>query len=587
MTDLRSTLFEYDLHLLQIIANRWDVDLDTRDEKVAAERIAEAMLNPAQAEHEWSRLSDAERGALQMLLASRQHKMPAVQFGRLYGEIRQIGAGAREREKPHLAPKGIGEILFYRGLLAMGFDESKTGLQPYVFVPDDLAAILPIHQTGYDLSAEPDDFPDEDDEEQETSAEESVEDIEEVELEMEAPPHQHKADTTLVDDMTTLLAYLQVHEARLESGYLANELQDDLLAQFVGPKEYARLDLLIQLAGQMGLIAVVNNVFQPVRQNARTWLESIRTAQVKSLVDAWRTSEGYNELWLVPSLEPEATGWQNDSTLPRETLRGVFEAVTAETWVALDGVVAEIKAVEPDFQRPGGDYSSWYIRERRTGEYLRGFESWNAVEGALLKFIVAGPLHWLGLVDLGMDTPDGIPIACHLNVFGKAWAGHGDWPNRKDPETPLTLEASGKLLVPRAASRIDRFQLARFTEWGDPADPYVYLLNSKGFKRAEQQGIKPENVETFLQRTVHTIPPHVHALIENWRKAQGASAVMQKMVVLRVDTEALMEVIWETPEIRRFLGVKLGPLAVAVREDQWQGLMIAMQDKGIPVESDL
>ncbi|MBI5928494.1 MAG: hypothetical protein HY862_04255 [Chloroflexi bacterium] len=582
MADLNSTLFEYDLHLLQIIANRWDVDLDTRDEKIAAARLAEAMLIPEQAAHEWSRLSDAERGALQLLLASRQHKMPAVQFGRLYGEIRQVGAGAREREKPHLSPKGIAEILFYRGLVALGFDESKTGLQPYVYVPDDLAAILPIHQTGYDLSAEPDDLPDEIEDE-----ELGDDEMEEAELEIEAPPHQQKGDTTLVDDMTTLLAYLQVHEAKLEEGYLANEVQDDLLAQFIGPKEYPRLDLLIQLAGQMGLMTVVNGAFQPIRQAARTWLESSRTAQVKTLVEAWRTSDGYNELWLVPTLEPEATGWQNDPTLPRETLRGVFEAIPGEGWVSLDGLVDEIKAVEPDFQRPGGDYSSWYIRERRTGEYLRGFESWEVVEGALLKFIIAGPLHWLGLVDLGMDAPDGTPLACHLNVFGKAWVGQGDWPNRKDPETPLTLDASGKMLVPRAASRIDRFQLARFTEWGAPADPYVYLLNSKGFKRAEQQGIKPENVETFLQRTVHTIPPHVQALIENWRKAQGASAVIQKMLVLRVDTEVLMDVIWDTPEIRRFLGVKLGPLAVAVREDQWQGLVSAMQDKGIPVETEI
>lgn len=586
MSDLHAILFEYDLHLLQIIANRWDVDLDTRDEKVAAKNLAEAMLDVELAAHEWGRLNDMERGALQMLLAARNHKMPAVQFGRLYGEIRQMGEGARERDKPHLSPKGIGEILYYRGLIALGFDESKTGLQPYVFVPDDLAAVLPTHQTGYDLSTEPDDFPEEEIEEEEES--EEGEEMEEAELEIEAPPHQQKADTTLVDDLTTLLAYLQVHEAKVIEGYLANDQQDAILQQFVGPKDYARLDLLIQIGGQIGLLAVINGQFQPVRQAARTWLESSRTAQVKTLVEAWRTSEGYNELWLVPTLEAEATGWQNDPTLPRETLRSVFEALPEDGWVSLDGVVDEIKAVEPDFQRPGGDYSSWYIRERRTGEYLRGFESWEVVEGVLLRFILSGPLHWLGLVDLGMDAPTGTPIASHLTVFGRAWLGQSEWPSRKDTETPLTLDPAGKISVPRAASRYDRFQLARFTEWSAPADPYVYMLTSKGFKRAEQQGIKPENVETFLQRTTgQTIPQSVQTIIENWRKAQGSSTVLQRMLVLRVDTEALMTVIWDTPELRRFLGTKLGPLAVAVREDQWEGLVAALEEKGIPIEADL
>ena len=40
--------------------------------------------------------------------------------------------------------------------------------------------------------------------------------------------------------------------------------------------------------------------------------------------------------------------------------------------------------------------TSWYIRND-AGEYLSGFESWDAVEGSLIEFYIAGPMHWLGL----------------------------------------------------------------------------------------------------------------------------------------------------------------------------------------------
>src|SRR5579859_5992190 len=42
-------------------------------------------------------------------------------------------------------------------------------------------------------------------------------------------------------------------------------------------------------------------------------------------------------------------------------------------------VYSAVKEEEPDFQRPAGNYDSWYIRDAQSGEYLRGFESWDRV----------------------------------------------------------------------------------------------------------------------------------------------------------------------------------------------------------------
>jgi hypothetical protein len=133
MPTLLPTLLDYDPGLLAIIAHRWDVDLESLDRREAAETLAAAMLDPERAAAEWARLNDQERGALQMLLGAVDHKMTAAQFSRLFGEIRQMGPGKRDREKPHLHPVSVAETLYYRGLLAVAFDQGKTGVQPFVY----------------------------------------------------------------------------------------------------------------------------------------------------------------------------------------------------------------------------------------------------------------------------------------------------------------------------------------------------------------------------------------------------------------------------------------------------------------------
>src|SRR5436853_3314908 len=155
MQDLSRTLSDYDLELLRVIANRWDVDLNSRDAKQAAERLASAMLKPERASDAWDRLNDEQRGALQALLGG-GGKMPKAIFSRMYGDIRQIGPEKLEREKPYLNPASLAEALFYRGLIAVTFGEGTKAPQPVVYVPSDLIPLLPAHKTSYvDLGPAP------------------------------------------------------------------------------------------------------------------------------------------------------------------------------------------------------------------------------------------------------------------------------------------------------------------------------------------------------------------------------------------------------------------------------------------------
>ncbi len=579
MLNLQESLKEYDLHLLQIIANRWDVDLDTRDVDIAAERLATAMSVPDKVAVEWERLKDNERGALQTLLASFEHKMPTAHYARLFGEIRHMGPDRREREKPHLNTEGVAEVLYYRGLLYLMFDEGKTGVQSFVYVPADLADVLPTRQVSFEM---------EDDE----ASSQPADTMQEIAMpsqiaQADDPLHVHRTDTSIVDDLTTILAYIHVHQVQLDQGVIPADLLADMQQHMIEPSRPDRLEMILYLGVEVGLIVEEDGHLLTVRQAVRSWLEYPRTRQVKTLVDGWQRSTLFNELWQVPDLVPEETGWRNDPLLLRQTLRETLQFLYGGQWLSLAGMIAEIKEADPDFQRPSGDYTGWYIRDRQSGDYLTGFEYWDRIEGAMLHYAVIGPLYWLGLLDLGGETPDKSDSnAFKLNAFGKAWIERNPWPVVKDPETQLEIDADGQILVPRAANRYDRFQLARFSTWGPSGDPYRYTLTSTSLKHADTQGIRPEHIRAFLQRTTgQPLPTGVQSLLDTWETTGGASIVLEHLLVLQLDAPDLMKLVWETPAIRRFLGRQLGPLAVTVRADQWEGLVAALEQQGIPIDA--
>jgi hypothetical protein len=563
MPSLLPTLLDYDAGLLAIIAHRWDVDLEALDKRQAADLLAAAMLDPERAAAEWGRLNDQERGALQMLLGAVDHKMTVIQFSRLYGEIRVMGQAKRDREKPHLVPANVAETLYYRGLLAISFDQGKAGVQQFVYVPSDLAAVLPVHQTGYDLSEE--------------AAPVSMGEMHEFESGIE-PEHVQPATTAFVDDLTTLLAWLQVKHVPADRETLLEQAVAMLNTHGLSQHQPASVALLLALAGEMGLAANEGGVFKLVSTAARQWLEQTRPRQVRVLVEAWRGGTHFNELWHTPGLQPEDTGWRNDPRLARQTILNELEA----GWWEIDELIEMVKEEEPDFQRPAGDFESWYIRDTETGDYLRGFENWERVDGAVLRFILTGPLHWLGLVDLG----DGGTL-CRLTVYGRALCGETDWPDPPEDRPRVTLRNDGSILAPRTLSRYERFQLARITEWGEAGDPYVYRLTTAGLQRAAEQNIQADAIQAFLRRTSgEELPRHIAQMLERWEGTTGADIWLTQAVILRTSTPDALQPILETPELRRYLGASLGPTAVIVRAGQEQELAAALLQHGILVDFD-
>jgi hypothetical protein len=571
MRNLAATLRDLDTALLPILGARWSVDLRLLEPPAMIAALSKAMLEPERAARVWDSLDDDQRGRLQFLLGS-GGKMPTTKFELLSGKIRKMGAGAIEREKPHERPTSIAEALYYRGLIAETYEQSDAGLRPVIYIPEDLAKALPFHKTSYsNLEDDGEIIKDVDD------------DDKPVVGVLNNVPNVRQADTSIVDDMTTFLAYLQLHGAGIEGDTLTQS-DSEVLTPYLLTQSDIRVAFLLGIGLSADLIEIQSGRAFPKRAEARRWLSEKRAEQLKFLAQVWRGSTIYRDLWHVQGLYPESSeaggmASYNPADARQAVLHLVADIVPRQAWWSLEEFIVAVKDENADFQR--SDYDSWYIRNDDE-EYLRGFESWEAVEGALLEFYLTGPMHWLGLTDLGDD-------AARLTAYGRAFISGSAWPTPNEQEEKVVVQQDGTLIASRKVPRIDRFQAARFTTWGAVSnDKYVYKLDNAGVQQAAKQGIEPSHIASFITRSLDnaTMPPTIARLLEKSgvRPQATQSVTLEEVIVLRTTAPETMEFILETPALRRYMGARLGPMAATVRAGEWEALRDALAERGIAAE---
>ena len=141
MPDIYHSLLGHDLGHLQIIAELWGIELESNELDKATKKLAASLLDPERLAELMDSLTPPAREALNALTES-NGRIPYANFIRQFGDIREMGAGKRDREHPHLKPSSTSEVLFYRALIARAFFDTDKGPQEFAYIPDDLFKII-------------------------------------------------------------------------------------------------------------------------------------------------------------------------------------------------------------------------------------------------------------------------------------------------------------------------------------------------------------------------------------------------------------------------------------------------------------
>jgi len=545
MKSLEQALLEHELITLRVIGEWWELDLTGMEKSEAVDVLAGALTR-LDMQQEMSYLPPEEVAALQDLI-SQGGRAAVAAFNRLYGEVRLMGPGRMEREEPWLDPASPLEALWYRGFLFRAFDDTAEGVLEFYYLPQELLEQFPgiVEEDAQETPAllEP----------------------------VEAPAGTHSRGlVNSVDDLTTLLA------AALQSIEIGNEqAQGD---DFLLDQNPDRKSLLLNLAVEQGWLREDESGLKPTR-TAVDWLKKGREAQLFDLADAWSKSS-WNDLCHTPGLICDGHNWQNDPILARTAVLDVLPST--DSWYSLRSLVNLIRDTNPDFQRPDGNYDTWYVRDSQTNNYLSGFDSWNLVEGRLIPFLLTGPMYWLGIT-LISGSPENVLF--RLSDQGLRWLG-GEQPQEQEDKIPIVVHPDASILVAHNADRYLRFQVARVAELEivDGRKPYGYRLTPDSLAAAGDQDISVDRLLRFLtQASGSSLPKSLVRAVERWSE-RGVEGRLESVIVLRVSDAEILQTLRNNPKTRDFLGESLGDLAVAIKPGQWRQLRAACAQLGLFID---
>ena len=546
MTDLWHSLLKSEYSYLKIIAERWGFDFPAADAREGIDQLTAALLE-GEYLGEITDILDRQEQELLIWLDEQGGRTPWDRIVRKFGQVREMGAGRLERERPDLDPVSPTESLWYRALIARGFFETETGPQEFVYLPDDLRdLIMPI------LNPKRTPRP-------------------EVEFLCRVATPREKAEVLpkpwfLLDQICTLLAAIRTGVDPSPHLPDANE---------------SEVEFYQALAVAGGLL---EGPLQTSPEQIRDFLELEAPQALNTLWEKWLGKEMIAELHLLPEIQVEGDP-PVEAVRIRKQVLSYLKMLPEEEWWSIESFLTQVKERHPDILRSGGEYESWFIKRNSSDEYLTGFDQWDEIEGALLRFLITGPLRWFGLIDLGAPGEDKLPLAFRLApLFADFTAGRIPEVPEREPEQ-VQLRSQGEIRMTVNVPHKARYQIARFCDWYPiKAEAYQYRLSPDSLTRAEEQDLRVPHLLSLFKNYAEAIPPNLLAALERWEKS-GPQASIEPRTVLRLGSPAILKALKKS-RANRYILEQLGPTSVIIHPDSEAKIAQALMELGFFVKVD-
>jgi hypothetical protein len=519
MPALKKMLQSYDLDMIERISSFWSVDTSNLDLAASVEALFTAMMDESLTAEVLASLPSSSKDAWEDVLSNPQ-KITWAHFTRKYGVVREFGPARREREVPEQHPISAAETLWYRGLIGRAFLNLPPEPREFVFIADELIpASGPTEKLLSTLA---------------------VQKVNAKSLKIIAA-----ADGRIIDHLADWLAARR----------MARSLPETFSKAWAEPEFF-----IANMAAVSGLINAKNELEPDALPK---FFQQERSVILSEWAGAWISSTAINDLRSIPSLVFEGE-WYNDPLKPRQFVVETLRSLTQGEWYSLTAFTEAVKAIQPDFQRSSGEYDLWFIRKAESSLFLRGFEHWNDVDGALIRYLINGPLHWLGMTDLGRGKEKA------ETAFKLTPAFFSLVKNEKNPvdpgrETPIKVSADLSFTIPVGASRPLRYQIARFCEIRSlTSQETCYEITPASLKLAQKDGLKPGQLLQYLEKNLKSpLPKSLALLAEQWEKI-GKVEEVTTGTLLKTHSAEVMQQLTSNPHTAKFVIEQLSSTAALI-----------------------
>jgi hypothetical protein len=325
----------------------------------------------------------------------------------------------------------------------------------------------------------------------------------------------------------------------------------------------------------------------PSPESIGQFLQADRLSVIKEWCSTWKTGSEINDLLMIPGLEFEGT-WRNDPVYSRQAILNQISSFDVRTWYSLSSFTAFVKRELPDFLRPAGDFNSWSIRKTGEKEYLTGRGHWEEVEGAYLAYLFAGPLHWLGIVDLAYASVQASPIAFRLSPLAGYLLVETSTPPLLAAEVAPKLLTDLTVVMPINASRLMRYQVGRFTRIiSNSTLETRFQVSADSLTNAEKNGLKVEQFLQLLEKFNKTpLPSSFKKLAERWDQ-RHVEVKMERVTLVRFDDPSILSLLMENPRTARLIREKLTETSIIIETSGMELIKKTLLESGVLSQIEL
>jgi len=537
MPTISETIQDYEIDQIEMIAEQWGIKDDIDPKKNVRKQIVALLDNKNLFLDVIYALPSHARTALQFVL-DEGGKISASQFSRAYGVIREIGAAVREKDRPDRSPISVAENLFYKGIIGLSFFNEGDEVKEYIFLPEEFIKFLKSIQDDPSLIVTP------------------------PSLSKENISHIISASDKILDQICSLLASLR------------GSVPSNEISRFIPPPLFHFLSALFQTQGVTDKDSGILDT-----SKVKDFLTSERSTSFSDVCFSWMKAELINELKLLPDIILEGN-WKNDPIKTRGVLLEIITKLHPKKWYRIPDFIDWMHQKHPDFQRSGGEYNSWFIKDTTSNTYLNGFENWYHVEGKLLHYFLTGPLFWLGILDLAVIEEGEQPFA-----FRKS-----KWANKLLEKKPVKYETheisefilrkNGAILLPINTQRELHYQIARFCVWEETQRKhYLYRISLNALRRAKTQHISIGQIKILFKKNAKKpIPRNILAALDRWENNQS-QIYLERHILIQVDSPDILDQIEKSPA-KRYISERINATVATTSPKNIHRLEDALMEMG-------
>jgi hypothetical protein len=338
------------------------------------------------------------------------------------------------------------------------------------------------------------------------------------------------------------------------------------------------------------------------------FLRQSEPAQRATLARTYFSTQNWSALWDVLRARDDVHLRRNyrfhyfepkdlldDLLLFRHLVLRALACLPEDKWIALADLFDVMRVLWPRFDRTvwQEDYyrsqtPAWFLASK-VGMPLEAGD-WNLAQGEFVAYIIAGPLHWLGLADLGLDA-NGL-TAFRLHGLADLYWDRAEVPvaraetgRRESTRAPAEAIDIDALVIRVVPSQIESQahnllnQIARLETV--TAEQFAYRVDSEAVYVSFEAGLTLAEIETAWEAWLPIpMPAAIQDQLAAWWEAYGQVRIYKDLTVIEFGDEYALAEMKAVTSLEKHVVAEISPRMVIVRPEAVEPLTKALEQAG-------